>query len=211
MSSAPHEAGSPRAGRGVAAAWLQGAKADPVVAAGAAPDAPQAALDAARARLAQAPIPLPENRELRVHLRELRLAGRVEPADAEKILRLAGRLSVAEQRAIGETLLLAELSGGVHPEAVPRLAAHLADERLARSSNQRGARLASAMFGTLGVASGGLTAAATTVLAGLSFGMDPLRTTAIGLIALFGVVSTIGCSGHAASRAIDIGDYGVDD
>lgn len=211
MSTTPHETSPPRAERGVAATWLRGTRPDPAVEAGAAVDAPDAARAAARSGLAETPIALPENRELRVHLRALRLAGRVEPADAEKILRLAGRLSLAEQRAIGETLLLAELAGGIHPEAVPPLTAHLADERLARDSSRRGARLASAMFGTLGVASGGLTAAATTVLAGLSFGMDPLRTTAIGLIALFGVVSTIGCSGHAASRAIDIGDYGVGD
>lgn len=192
-------------------AWLAGLPRSPAVARALADDATPGDRELARAELARVPIELPLNRELRVQLRELRLAEHIDLAGAQAVVKLAGRLSRAEQQAIGETILCAELGRGVEPAAAQALRAHLADELQARTTTQRGAGLASGAFTALTLASGGMSAASAAVFTGLSFGSEPLATTIIALTTLFGLGSAVTCAQIAVSRGVDAGTYGLED
>lgn len=190
-ASAPDETSLPRAAPGLARAFLAGLEPD--------------------ARGGDEPIALPDNRALRVVLRELQVRGRVELADAKEIIAKAGRLSVTEQRAIGQTLEVVEARGGVAPSAAEWLLGHLTDERSARAAEIRRAAISSAAFTTLSVASGGMSVAAATVLMGLSFGSEPISSAALALTTIFGVSSLYGCAKIAVNNAVDAGTYGRED
>lgn len=203
--------GEARSESNLARAWLAGSSLTPQLARALEDDATPAERRAAAAALAEAAIDLPHNRALRVVLRDLRVAGRIEPEHAKEIVARAGRLSTTEQQAIGETLLAAELAHGLDPLAAKALRAHLADELLARSSEIRTARITTGAFTALSAASGGVAAAAAPVFAALAFSTEPLPTLLITLTMLFGIGSTVGCAKIAVNRAVDSTTYGVDD
>lgn len=158
-----------------------------------------------------AAIRLEHNRPLRTYLRRMVAHGHASTDDAAKIIRLAGKLSTDEQRAVEQALDTIG-AGRVDPLARDELDGFIADEGVARSAARRSGLASCGVFASLAAGGAGVTAAAHAVATGVSFGSEPVVAVVATIAGLYGAGAAVGCllrafvRGHAAAVG-----YGVDE
>lgn len=130
---------------------------------------------------------LPNNPELAAHLRQIRAQGKASDADIEKIIALAGKLSIAEENAAYASLMSVSLAQGVSEAALQKWAKFSGDESISRMKHaQKAGWVAKAK--QLGL-----------------MALTMLGFAALAMLAPWGAVAaTIGSFG---ARAIQVGAY----
>ena len=156
-----------------------------------------------------AAIDLPNNRDLRVYLRELQVRGHTTEGDANEVIDRAGKLSAKEEGAILATL--AALGDGVDETTAKHLGGYIEDEAAARKSHRQSGLLGTGIWSGIGALGGGVAGVGLYIGSGMLFAAAPVPTAIVWLATIFGVGSAMGCGTHAAGKAFDAVTYGLDE
>lgn len=147
-------------------------------------------------------IDLPENRELEFFLIKLLREGKAGPANIDRIMELAGKLSEAESDAIAVTMMSVALDSGVGPASIEALRHFQKVEDQARTKHEGRSWVGAMGAGALGLVAsyGGTPLAVAGTKMAIDAGTHPVGKMAILLAVAAGVFTF---SSQVATRAID--------